>query len=131
MLVAGAALAALVLTTALVDEGEVVVLTSSDAQGHGFETRLWLAEIDGELYVRAYRPDAVWLQRLRARPVASLTRRGVKRPVRATPVEDTRLRDAVNRAMAAKYGRADRWLRRLHGSAAPIAVHLEPTAAPR
>ena len=106
------------------DEGEVVTLTTIDDQGHSSVTGLWIVEIDGEAYLRAGSPEANWLERIRARSVVELARDGVVQRVRATPIDDAALRNAVSWAMREKYGLIDAVLVRIidHSEAVPILV---------
>jgi hypothetical protein len=107
-----------------VDEGEVVTLTTVDDEGRSSVTGLWIVEIDGRTYLRAGSPKAKWLERIRARPEVALTRDDVTEKVRATPIEDVALRNAVSWAMRDKYGFIDAVLVRIidHSEAVPILV---------
>ena len=127
-LAAGAAIVLVVVGVLWVDEGEVVTLTTLDDQGRSSVTGLWIVEIDGEVYLRAGSRHAKWLERVRARPEVELTRDGVTQKVRATPIEDAALRNAVSWAMRDKYGFIDAVLVRIidHSEAVPILV--EPLA---
>ena len=123
-LAAGAAIVLVVVGVFWVDEGEVVTLTTVDDEGHRSVTGLWIVEIDGRTYLRAGSPEAKWLERIRARPKVELTRDGVTQEVRATPIEDVALRNAVSWAMRGKYGLIDAVLVRIidHSEAVPILV---------
>jgi len=123
-LAAGAAIVLVVVGVAWVDEGEVVTLTTVDDQGRSSVTGLWIVEIGGHLYLRAGSPHAKWLERIRARPVVELTRGGVTQKVRATPIEDAALRNAVSWAMREKYGLVDAVIVRIidHSQSVPILV---------
>jgi hypothetical protein len=123
-LAAGAAIAFVVVGVSWVDEGEVVTLTTVDVDGRRSVTGLWVVEIDGRTYLRAGSPKAKWLERLRAHPNVVLTRGGVAQEVRATPIEDAALRNAVSWAMREKYGLIDAVLVRIidHSRAVPILV---------
>jgi len=107
-----------------VDEGEVVTLATVDQHGRHALTGLWIVELDGRTYLRAGSPDASWLKRLRTRPLVELTRGGVTRTVRATPIDDAAVRIAVSWAMREKYGLVDAVLVRIidHSQAVPILV---------
>jgi len=128
VLLAAAALVALVVVAASfgVDEGEVVTLTTRDAAGARFDTQLWIVELDGAVWLRAGRPDARWLARLRAEPRVSIQRGDDTAFYTATAVEDPAARERVNEAMAAKYGRADRWIHRIFSRERAVPVRLEP-----
>jgi hypothetical protein len=125
-LAAGAAIVLVVVGVAWVDEGEVVTITTVDDQGHSSVTGLWIVEIGGHLYLRAGSPKAMWLERIRARPVVELTRNGVTRLVRATPIDDPALRNAVSWAMREKYGLVDAVIVRIIDHSKSVPILLEP-----
>ena len=125
-LVLGLLFATVAIGSRWLEEGEVVQLTTYDARAHGHETELWIVEVDGRLYLRADLPGAGWLDRLRAHPEAELQRDGTRERVRAVPVDDPALRDAVGRAMAVKYGLVDRLLGAIRNEERAVAVLLEP-----
>jgi hypothetical protein len=112
-----------------VDEGEVVNLTTVDASGARFETQLWIIEEDGQLWLRAGRPAAQWLARLRAHPEVEIQRGEDIAEFRAVPVDGPTARAAVNRAMAAKYGRADRMIARVFDRDSAVPIRLDPVPA--
>ncbi len=112
-----------------VDEGEVVNLTTVDANGARFETQLWVVEEGGHLWLRAGRPAAHWLARLRAHPEVELQRGDDTAGFRAVPVDDPATRAAVNRAMAAKYGRADHMIARVFDRENSVPIRLDPLPA--
>ena len=126
ILTLGILLAAVAVGAGVIDEGEVVQLTTYDARAHAHETDLWIVEVDGRRYVRADLPGADWLERLRAHPEVMLRRDDVEERVNALPVEDPGVREAVARAMAEKYGFVDDLVGILRDEAAVVPVILEP-----
>jgi hypothetical protein len=122
----------LVLTVVLgslsVDEGEIVTLTTVDDEGAERPTQLWIVEIDGRLYVRSSEPDTRWLARLRTHPDVVLERDGRELELRAIPLDDAEVREAVNRAMARKYGSTDHFYSLVFDSGESVPVLLEPAA---
>ena len=56
MLTVGAVAGALVTGSLLIDEGELVMLVTTDDQLHHRETRLWVADVEGQVYLRASTP---------------------------------------------------------------------------
>jgi hypothetical protein len=128
-LVVGLLLAAIAVGSGWLREGEVVKLTTYDARDHEHETDLWIVDLDGRLYLRADLPGAEWLERLRARPEADLQRDGTKERVRAATVDDPALCEAVDRAMADKYGFADRLVEAALRDERAVTVLLEPIPA--
>ena len=66
----GAVIGVLVLYLVLVfgasESGEVVQLATEDAQGEAVTTRLWVADTDGAMWLRAGDGTSGWYQRLTA-----------------------------------------------------------------
>lgn len=120
-----AAIALLVVGVMLVDEGEVVTLTTVDERGHEAETSLWVVDVDGVTFLRAGDPDSDWLRNLRAHPDVTLERGGVTREVRAVPVDDASAISAVDRAMRRKYGFLDAVVAELIDHTGAVAVRIE------
>jgi len=129
ILVLGILLAAVAIGSAWIDEGEVVQLTTYDARAHPHETDLWIVDVDGRRYVRSDLPGADWLERLSANPEVLLQRDSVKEHVMARPVDDPAIREAVDRAMAEKYGFLDRLTDILRDEDVVVPVLLEPIPA--
>lgn len=122
----GGLVAAIVIGALAIDEGEVVSLTTFDAEGKPHLTQLWIVDLDGHSYLRAAAPENAWLERLRARPEALLARSEQDRAVTATPLSHPELRSRVNRAMAEKYGSSDRLYSVLFDRAHSVPVLVEP-----
>ena len=126
ILLAGVLVVIVLLVSRWFDEGEVITLVTFDAEAQEFETGLWIVEVDGAPYLRAYSLQSAWLRRLTAIPDVQLTRDGEKGWYRATAVDDDVLRDRVAEAMGDKYGRlnqATQWFRDTSGS---VPIRLEP-----
>jgi len=121
-----AAIVLLVVGVMLVEEGEVVTLTTVDDRGHDAATGLWIVDIDAASYLRAVSPDSEWLERTRAHPEAELQRGGVTSKVRAVIVPDASVIAAVNRAMRDKYGLVDATVVRLIDHSRAVAIRVEP-----
>lgn len=133
MLVIGCAIGALVLAVLLVPEGEVATLSTYTADGRPHETQVWVVEgdavpgePDGAVFLRAHSRFAEWLHRLEASPQVELARRGEARAYRAEVPDPAPLREPVNRAMAAKYGVADRLLGFVLDADISVPVRLVP-----
>jgi hypothetical protein len=125
IMVAVASVAAVVVLGALaLDVGEVVILRTTDEHARTCETQLWIVDLDGELFLRAARPDARWLARLRRMSQAVLLRRGMEGVVRAQPEDDVATRERVNAAMRKKYGLADRLWRVVSDSSRSVPIRL-------
>lgn len=119
----------LVVATRLIDEGEVVKLTTQDADGRQYVTELWIVDLDESSYLRSGSPDAVWLARLRADPEIELQREGRDARYRAVPEEDAATLDRVNVAMSEKYGFADRLWGRISDRSDAVAIRLVPSGS--
>lgn len=130
MLLIGLLIGGVVLGVLLVDEGEVVTLYTQDSKGERYETQLWVVDRDGELYVRAHFSRAHWLARIRNHTEVEIRRGESRQTMRAAPVEDPELKRAVNRAMAEKYGFADRLASAVWDPKRSVPVHLRRDSAP-
>ena len=101
----------LVVGALLLDEGQVVTLLTEE-DGREYETHLWIVDLGDQLYIRANRPDAEWLERINADPDVGLRwSDGIGEEVfsfRARRVKDPSIRDKVSRGLAQKHGFADR-----------------------
>ncbi|CAG0948561.1 hypothetical protein MYXO_00032 [Myxococcaceae bacterium] len=134
LLAIGVGVAAVVLISSLVDEGEVVTLVTHDANGAEYETPVWIVEIDGRRYLRAGGPGARWLERIRANPAVTIRPVGSDEDesvaMLAVPEDDAEKRETVNRLMAEKYGLADRFWSRILDRRKAVPIRLEPATHP-
>ncbi len=108
MLGAGFSIATLLLAVIVLDKGEVVQLITQDPAGQRRETQLWIAELDGRAYFRAGDSRAGWLARLQSSASATLERNGRAVEIETFVEDQPQVRERLNRAMARKYGLADR-----------------------
>ena len=106
-------------------EGEVVTLTTVDAEGHRFETELWIADYAGHLYVRGA-PDRAWVTRLQRQPLVELEGAGRSGSYRARTVRDAAVTAAVEAAMLEKYGAAERVAEAVFEPREFLAIRLDP-----
>ena len=107
------------------ESGEVVVLTTRDRDGSAHETRLWVVESQGALWLRAGVPSSRWLARLRAEPQVRVVRNGFAETYRAVPHESPADRDRINALMAEKYGWAEWLIGATRDGRKSVAVRLE------
>jgi hypothetical protein len=133
VLTIGCVIGLLVTSVMMVPEGEVATLSTVAPDGRDQETQVWV--VDGEalpgassdaVFLRAHSRRAGWLARLEAVPEVELVRDGEARPYRAQVDESASLREPLNRAMAQKYGVADRLLALVVDPAASVPVRLVP-----
>ena len=104
--------------------GEVVVLSTMDAEGREFDTSLWIVEDGGGLWLRAGSTDSAWYQRLEQRPTVKLRRGSETGRYRAVPVPHKTER--IVALMAYNYGAADRLTGLLRDSEESMAIRLDP-----
>jgi hypothetical protein len=129
MLIIGLLIGGLVAGFMLIDEGELVTLYSRGPDGDRYGTQLWVIEEAGDLYLRAHYPGAKWLARIRDHQAVELRRGDASQSFLARPVDDPEVRRAVNRAMAAKYGLADRLASSVWNPEKSVPVHLDGSDA--
>lgn len=89
---------------------------------------LWVVERNGEVWLRAHRSDASWLERLRHSPEVLMTRAASRRAFRAEVVEKTLFVDRVGEAMQKKYGSAFELAENLQDSPSPVSRLVASTA---
>lgn len=135
MLVVCLVASVLVIGALLIPEGEVVTIEGPDAGGSHYATQLWIAEVDGLRYVRAVNPGAEWLARVRTQPDLDLSSSHgdttQPQPVRAVIVDDNKLENALNAAMAEKYGVANALVCVFVDTSTVVAVRLDSRSVAR
>ena len=107
------------------ESGEVVVLTTAGGDGGELQQRrIWVVDLEGRQWLRSGSPDSEWLARLRLNPVVTVERAGTaaQYTAAATPA----MQEAVNEAMAAKYGWADTVIGMMFGREDAVPVELIP-----
>jgi hypothetical protein len=124
MLVVASLLVVIAIGAIVIEKGEVVTIETRDAEGEPVTTRLWIVEVDGELYVRGPR-HSQWIQNLMERPDVSLVRGDDLAGYRASAVNDPTLVADVDGAFSRKYGFAERWVDEIFNHTDPVAVRLE------
>ena len=129
--VLGVAVAALLLLGAVTwiasESGEVVVLTTRDAEGTPHDTRLWVVEHGGHAWLRAGADAQGWYRRLVAVPDVVVERDGVATRHTAVPLPAERER--INALMRATYGGADRTIALLFGRDDAVPIRLDAAPA--
>jgi hypothetical protein len=129
MIAVGAVAALLVVSSNLVDEGEIVEVKTVDSAGREHVTELWIVDLPAGPFLRASSPDAQWLARVRAEPEVVVTRRGQQVAYRAIPEADGEIRQHVNAAMREKYGVNDRFWSRVSDTERMVPIRLLPSAS--
>jgi hypothetical protein len=109
---------------------EVVVLRTRSADGSARETRIWVADSQGLLWIEAATPDRSWYRELVAHPRVELVRSGKTRPFMAEPVEGPEGHERIRELLRDRYGFADWWVGLLQDTSRSVAVRLRPVEAP-
>lgn len=134
-----AAIAALVVPTIAVgavtwlalEGNEVVVLRTRAADGTVRETRTWVAEENGALFIEAAHAERPFYRHLLADPMVEVVAAdGTVRACTATVVANPDGHRHIRRLLATKYGWADAWVGLLQDTAGSIEVRLDPRAPP-
>lgn len=128
MLAVGCLTAAILFAVTIPDKGEVVRLTTRDAEGQERDTDLWIAEVEGEVYFRAASPRVNWLARLESSDRSYLEREGRMIEIETEVEHDLKLQALLNRAMAQKYGLADRIWGSVRSSNS-VAIRIRPVVS--
>ncbi len=121
--------ALLVVASRLIDEGEIVKVTTIDSKGRDQVTEVWIVDLEERSYLRSSSPDAAWLARVRVHPEITLHREDRDTRFRAVPEEGGSIRDQVNLAMSEKYGFADRLWAGVSDRARSVPIRLAPSGA--
>jgi hypothetical protein len=106
------------------ETGEVVVLTTRDADSQPHQTRLWVVDHDGHAWLRAGGDVQSWYQRLLVKPEVEVERAGATAAWIAVPAPASR--DLVNALMLDKYGWADQWIGLVFGRDGAVPIRLDP-----
>lgn len=104
---------------------DVAVLRTRAADGSFEETRVWVAEEGGQLYLEAATPERPWYQSLRLDSEVELMHQGELRRYRAVPQPGPEGHARIRALLRAKYGWADWWVGWLQDTSRSILVHLE------
>ncbi|MEW6271433.1 MAG: nitroreductase/quinone reductase family protein [Thermodesulfobacteriota bacterium] len=120
-------------TLAALEGKEVAVLRTSPGEGAARETRVWVAEHEGALWVEAATPERDFYRDLLDSPQAELVRGGARQAVLARPQPGEDGHALVRSLLAAKYGWADCWVGLLQDTSRSVAVRLDrdPAGAER
>ena len=105
--------------------GEVVTLRTADAAGATHETRVWVVDADGRMWLRAGDPKSGWLARLSDQSQVDVERGGQRATYIAVPLPAER--DRINALFLAKYGLADRYIGALFGRDDATPLRLDPS----
>ena len=104
------------------ESGEVVVVSTNNADGGVETTRLWVVDHEGSQWLRSGSPMAGWYQRMTASPEIQIERAGIT--YAATVQPDVAKRDVINSLMREKYGWADQFIELMFGRDDAIAIEV-------
>ena len=94
------------------------------AGGDWRETRVWIAEAEGALWVEAATPERAWLEDVLRDPGVELLRGGERLRLRAEPVPGPEGHARIRSLLRAKYGWADVWVGLVQDTSRSLAVRL-------
>ena len=114
------------LTLYALEGQEVVVVRTHAPDGSLRETRTWVADDDGALWIEAAFVERPFYQQLLADPSVEIVRGGVTRRGRAVLVPNPDGHRHVRALLASKYGWADCWVGWLQDTSRSVAVRIEP-----
>jgi hypothetical protein len=120
------------LTLYALEGQEVIVVRTHAADGSLRETRTWVADDDGALWIEAAFAERPFFQQILADPSVEIVRGGIVQRGRALPVPNPDGHRHVRALLARKYGWADWWVGWLQDTSRSVAVRVEPERpAPR
>lgn len=106
------------------ESGEVVVVHTTDTNGEVAQTRLWVVDHEGAMWLRSGTPMAGWYQRMQANPNVLVVRAEQEFALTAVPI--VAMRDTINQKLNDKYGWADDVIEVFFGRDDAIAIRLDP-----
>ncbi len=114
-----------VVTLVALEGGEVVVLRTIDEHGAARDTRTWVADADGALWIEAANPDRPFLLHIRRQPDVELRRAGVWRSCHASVAANPEGHERIRRLLRERYGWKDWWIGLLTDTSGSLAVRLQ------
>lgn len=105
---------------------EVVVLRTFGTGGAVRETRTWVADEDGFVWIESANADRPFYRHILGNPRVELVRGGSTGVFMAQPAPNPEGHLRIRRLLAAKYGWRDRWIGMLADTSGSIAIRLEP-----
>lgn len=108
------------------ENGEVVVLYTTGANGASHTTRLWIVDDADGAWLRAGHDGSSWFRDLEARPDVEVERGGETLAVHAVPSRDPADLARITALTATKYGWAANLYTMVGGRRVAIPVRLDP-----
>jgi len=125
-------LVAVVASVTLIESQEVVVIRTTDTEGHAHSARVWVVDYEGAVWVAPGNRTNGWFQRLLLDPRVELTRAAMRRCYIATAIEGPAALPVLQRFLE-KYrsvirvtGFLNRLLEPRGDPSEPVAVRLSP-----
>ena len=106
------------------ETGEVVVVTTTAADGSTHETRLWVVDHDGSAWLRAGGDGSGWYQLMLTNPEILMVRDGALASYTVQP--DATQRDEINALMRGKYAWRDAYISFLFSRDGAVPIRLVP-----
>lgn len=126
--IVGGLLAAAVLfgavTLVALEGKEVVIVRTVDATGQTHDTRTWIAEDQGTIWIEAATPDRPFAQNIVRSAQAEIIRAGAVRRYDASIVPNPDGHARIRALLAQKYGWADCWIGLLQDTSGSVAVRF-------
>jgi uncharacterized protein DUF2255 len=91
------------------EQNEVAVLHTADADGRGYESKVWVVDHQGDPWVRVANPERSWYRHLLENPNVELVRNGQTRRYRAEPQDVPEIAADLDAVFREKYGLVDWW----------------------
>jgi len=113
-----------VVTLVALEGREVVVLKTVDPGGRARETRAWIAEENGELWIEAANPERGFYRDVIAGSAIEIEWPDGRHSYRAVPAPNPQGHQKIRRLLRAKYGWADRWIGLLADTSSSIGIRL-------
>ena len=115
-----------VVTALALESGGVAVLETRAPNGTPRETRVWVAEAEGALWLEAATAERPWYRDVLLDPLVSLTREGAQQAYRALPEPGEPGHTRIRGWLRERYGWRDAFVGLLQDTSRSIAVRLEP-----
>lgn len=115
-----------VVTLIAAESGEVIVIRTLGSDGVPSETRIWIVEEAGAIWVEAATPERDFLRDIIQNDQIEIVRGGQVRAYTALVSSEPGSHDFIRGLMKEKYGLADWWIGLFFETARSVAIRLEP-----
>jgi hypothetical protein len=117
-----------VITLIALEGQEVVIVRTQDEHGRTHETRTWIAEDAGAVWIEAASPARPFAQHIVRSARAEIVRAGTTRAYAASIMPNPEGHERIRSLLSRKYGWADWWIGLLQDTSASIAIRLTEAA---